>query len=419
MIESPKEPILREKIPPYFFAHSKYLQGDRYVSVSFIVAKVLRTESECLVLEAGERFLETGELVVLSQRKSVSNLHNSIKRELEIDQVVLLSPGLSGPPAIQPRPRQAGKEEQWLGTLRWLYPTAGAENKQEWVQGKLYRYSHCLVSTLVWLHEAGPKVVVRERRFTMPESKAGKPGMFTVDPVGTNEYHVIIIPTRTQSSVPSVSESVSTAKMSALSFLRSQLFITPPVPTYDFEGQTVIVTGANRGIGLEAARHLLRLNAKCVVLAVRSTKRGQDAAEELESSTGRTGIIQMEELDMASYESVKTFAARMNSLDRLDAVLLNAGMYTHKFYLADGYESQLTVNVINTFFLALLLLPTLRASAKKYNTRPRISFVSSDRHVMFKLPEWKDEKPFEVLSDPKRARMQERLVQYIPITVRT
>ncbi|KAL3450553.1 hypothetical protein BJX65DRAFT_305388 [Aspergillus insuetus] len=194
--------------------------------------------------------------------------------------------------------------------------------------------------------------------------------------------------------------------MSALSFLRSQLFVTPPLPTYDFTGQTIIITGANRGIGLEAARHLLKLNAARVILAVRSAKRGQDAAAGLEKSTGRVGAVQVEELDMASYESVKAFAARMENLDRVDVVLLNAGMYTHTFSTADGFESHLTVNVINTIFLALLLLPILRQGSGP--ERPRISFVSSDRHVMFKLPEWKKEKPFEFLSDEKQARMQER-----------
>lgn len=198
--------------------------------------------------------------------------------------------------------------------------------------------------------------------------------------------------------------------MSALSFFRSQLFVTPPIPTYDFQDQTIIITGANRGIGLEAARHLLKLNAKRVVLAVRSAKRGQDAADELEKSTGRPGAVQVEELDMASQVSVKSFATRMKGMNRIDAVLLNAGIYTQEFSKADGFESHLTVNLINTFLLAILLLPTLRRSAETQKAQPRISFVSSDRHVMYKLPEWKEEKPFEVLSDEKRARMSERLV---------
>lgn len=199
--------------------------------------------------------------------------------------------------------------------------------------------------------------------------------------------------------------------MSALSFLRSQLFITPPLPTYDFSGQTVIITGANRGIGLEAARHLLRLNAERVILAVRSIERGQDAADELEKSTGRPGTVQVERLDMASQESVKDFQRRMSKLARLDAVLLNAGIYTHEFSRADGYETHLTINVINTFFLAFLLLPTLRVFAQTQKSQPRISFVSSDRHVMYGLPEWKEEEPFEVLSDENTAKMPQRLVE--------
>ena len=211
------------------------------------------------------------------------------------------------------------------------------------------------------------------------------------------------------SSIPlPIARSTHTAAMSALSFLHSQLFVTPATPTYDFKDQTIIITGANRGIGLEAARHLLRLNAKKVILGVRSVKAGQDAAENLERSTGRTGAVQVEELDMASHLSVKVFASRMDKLDRLDAVLLNAGMYTHDFTKADGFETHLTVNVINTLFLALLLLPTLKKGPGP--AKPRISFVSSDRHVMFNLPEWKEDRPFEVLSDEKGARMSERLV---------
>ncbi|KAL2802544.1 hypothetical protein BJX63DRAFT_107166 [Aspergillus granulosus] len=192
--------------------------------------------------------------------------------------------------------------------------------------------------------------------------------------------------------------------MSALSFLSSQLFVEPPVPTHDFQDQTVIITGGNRGIGYEAARHLLRLNVAHIILGVRSVSKGRAAADTLEKSTGRAGVIQVEELDMASTDSVRAFAARVSETGgRVDAVLLNAGIFTHEFVLADGYESTLTVNVINTFLLAILLIPVLRRSAK-----PRLSFVASDRHVMYRLPEWKQPNTFEVLSDPQQCRMKER-----------
>ncbi|KAI0199295.1 short-chain dehydrogenase/reductase [Astrocystis sublimbata] len=196
--------------------------------------------------------------------------------------------------------------------------------------------------------------------------------------------------------------------MSALSFLWSQLFVTIPLPTYDFSGQTIIITGSNRGLGLEAARHLLRLRTKTIILAVRSTEKGYTALRDLEASTGRHGAVIVEELDMSSHSSVESFARRMEKLVSLDAVLLNAGIYTHKFSTLEGFESHLTVNVINTFYLAFLLLPILKASAEAQSTYARISFVSSDRHVMFNLPKWEEENLFKVLSDQRTANMHQR-----------
>lgn len=174
--------------------------------------------------------------------------------------------------------------------------------------------------------------------------------------------------------------------MAALSFLYSQLFVELPVPDHDFTGQTIVVTGANRGLGLKAARHLLRLNAATIVLAVRSEPRGHEVATALEQSTDRPGAVRVCELDMESQQSVERFAAQMDALKRLDAVLLNAGIYTPDFILADGHESTLTVNVINAFLLALLL-PILCRSSREWNTVPRIIIVASDRHVMTTLPE--------------------------------
>ncbi|KAL4746286.1 hypothetical protein BDW72DRAFT_197827 [Aspergillus terricola var. indicus] len=196
--------------------------------------------------------------------------------------------------------------------------------------------------------------------------------------------------------------------MAALSFLHSQLFVTPPVPSHDFTGQTVLITGANRGLGLEAARHLLRLNAARVILAVRSLSSGHAAKQALEADTGRPGAVHVYELDMASHASVQSFVAQVRDLDRLDAALLNAGIYAEGFVLQDGYESTLTVNVINTFLLALLLVPILRASASSTETLPRLSIVASDRHVMTDLPEWREANTFQALNDPARAKMRLR-----------
>lgn len=50
--------------------------------------------------------------------------------------------------------------------------------------------------------------------------------------------------------------------------------------------------------------------------------------------------------------------------------------------LAEGYERTITVNVISTFLMALLLLPTLKKSASRFNIQPRLTIVSSDAHFM-------------------------------------
>lgn len=97
--------------------------------------------------------------------------------------------------------------------------------------------------------------------------------------------------------------------MSALSwffgFLYSQFLVTPPKPTKSFAEQTVIVTGANTGLGLEAARHITRLNATKVILAVRNTSKGEAAKRSIEESTGRLGVVEVWPLDLSNYESVK------------------------------------------------------------------------------------------------------------------
>ncbi|KAL3492927.1 hypothetical protein BJX62DRAFT_250101 [Aspergillus germanicus] len=181
--------------------------------------------------------------------------------------------------------------------------------------------------------------------------------------------------------------------MAALSFLYSQLFVTPPIPTHDFTGQTIIITGGNRGLGYEAARHILRLGAARVILAVRSISSGQTAKETLERDTGWCGAA---------------FVTEMKTIDRIDAVLLNAGIFAQDFVLQDGYESTLAVNVVNTFLLAAFLVPVLRRSAETHGILPRLSIVASDRYAMINLPEWKEDNTFRVLNDPKRAKMSQR-----------
>ena len=158
-------------------------------------------------------------------------------------------------------------------------------------------------------------------------------------------------------------------------------FTTLPEPTQSFHGQTIIVTGSNIGLGLEAARHFARLDATKVILAVRSIAKGEEAARSIHESTGRKGVCEVWQLDMGNFDSVKEFAQRAAKLERLDAVLENAGINTMEYVAMEGFESTIAVNVVGTFLLALNLLPILRKSGKKHGTVPRLTITSSDVHL--------------------------------------
>ncbi|TVY53647.1 Short chain dehydrogenase sol3 [Lachnellula cervina] len=190
------------------------------------------------------------------------------------------------------------------------------------------------------------------------------------------------------------------------SFLYSQLFVKPPQPTKDFSGQTIIITGSNTGLGLEAARHVTRLGAALVILAVRNQVKGEIAKKSILASTGCAATnIEVWDLDMQSYPSIQAFCTKAGQLPRLDAVLENAGIMTKHFNMIAGYESTITTNVIGTFLLALGLLPKLRQSAAEYKTQVRLSFVTSDIHFLAKFPERHNKDIFASLNNEKSAKM--------------
>ena len=194
-------------------------------------------------------------------------------------------------------------------------------------------------------------------------------------------------------------------------FIYRQLFVSLPYPTASFAGQTVIVTGSNVGLGKEAARHITRLGAATVILAVRNIEKGEEAARDIEQSTHIKGIVQVWELDMANYASVEAFAARVDKeLPRLDVALLNAGVATTSWKLAEDNELTITVNVVSTMLLALLLLPKLKATSNNFNRRPNLTIVSSGIHYQTDLPERSapEGKIFETLAVKEKADMPQR-----------
>ncbi|EJD48792.1 NAD(P)-binding protein [Auricularia subglabra TFB-10046 SS5] len=194
--------------------------------------------------------------------------------------------------------------------------------------------------------------------------------------------------------------------------VHEQLCEKPPPPSTDFTGHTIIVTGANVGLGKEATRHFVRLGAAHVIMAVRSIEKGEATRAEILADLSHTGCratLSVWKVDMASYASVQAFAARVSSqLDRLDAAVLNAGMATYKFELFEQDESTITVNVVSTMLLAALLLPALRRSSLSHGTEPVLSIVGSGIHTYASFPERRADSIFAAMSDPARASMPDR-----------
>lgn len=184
--------------------------------------------------------------------------------------------------------------------------------------------------------------------------------------------------------------------------LYSQYRETIPQIDTSFEGKTVIVTGANTGLGLETARHYTRLGAEKVIIACRTVSKGETAKKSIEESTKRTGVVEVWQLDLASHDSVKAFATRASTeLTRLDILIENAGIQAANFSPVEGFESTISINVISTFLLGLLLLPKLKETAAKFDTLPHLVVVSSDVHFLSSLSEKSSPSILDGLNDPK------------------
>src|SRR5216117_3400682 len=131
----------------------------------------------------------------------------------------------------------------------------------------------------------------------------------------------------------------------------------------DHSGRTVIVTGANSGLGLAAARELARAGAR-VIMACRDVSRGTAAAATL------PGDVEVRALDLADLSSVRAFAESIT--DDVDILINNAGvMFIPHRRTADGFEMQFGTNHLGHFALTGLLLPRLR---------DRVVTVSSAAH---------------------------------------
>ncbi|MCW2514415.1 MAG: oxidoreductase [Mycobacterium sp.] len=131
-----------------------------------------------------------------------------------------------------------------------------------------------------------------------------------------------------------------------------------------FAGRTVVVTGANSGLGEITARELARVGAK-VIVAVRNLDKGNAAAARM------TGDVDVRKLDLQDLSSVRAFA---ESVDAVDVLVNNAGIMAVPYaQTVDGFESQIGTNHLGHFALTNHLLPKLT---------DRVVTVSSMMHLI-------------------------------------
>jgi NAD(P)-dependent dehydrogenase (short-subunit alcohol dehydrogenase family) len=145
--------------------------------------------------------------------------------------------------------------------------------------------------------------------------------------------------------------------------------------------KTIIVTGANAGIGKACSMQLAQLGHR-VIMACRNQQRGETVRQEIISQTGNLEVI-LKIVDLSSLASLTKFVAEVaKEYDQIDVLINNGADFDisrrKKIVTEDGLESQFATNVVAPFFLSLSLLPMLEKSSAG-----KIINISSQGLVMY------------------------------------
>ncbi len=152
----------------------------------------------------------------------------------------------------------------------------------------------------------------------------------------------------------------------------------------DLTRKTMVVTGANSGLGLETTRALAGKGAH-VIMACRNVDKANDAVSDIRASHPRASLDVMN-LDLSNLASVRRFSQQLHEKQqRIDVLVNNAGIMAIPYNkTTDGFEMQFGTNHLGHFALTGLLFDLLLASKQA-----RIVNVSSQAHVMGKM-RWDD-----------------------------
>jgi NAD(P)-dependent dehydrogenase (short-subunit alcohol dehydrogenase family) len=147
------------------------------------------------------------------------------------------------------------------------------------------------------------------------------------------------------------------------------------------KGKTVIITGANSGIGRETTKDLAKKGAR-IIMACRNLELANQARDEIAKETGNEALVVMK-IDMSSFQSIREFAKEFLAKEqRLDVLIHNAGyggaFAKHKS--VDDIEITFAINHYGPFLLTHLLIEILKKSAPS-----RVVVVASDLYKLAKV----------------------------------
>ncbi|XP_023654776.2 retinol dehydrogenase 12-like isoform X1 [Paramormyrops kingsleyae] len=187
---------------------------------------------------------------------------------------------------------------------------------------------------------------------------------------------------------------------------QKNLFRGPWSSPVRLDGKTVIITGANTGIGKETARDLAKRGAR-VIMACRDVEKGEVAMDEIMQDSGSKDIV-LSKLDLSDTKSIREFAELINKEEKqVDILINNAGIMMCPYSKTiDGFEMQFGVNHLGHFLLTYLLIDLIKKSAPA-----RIINVSSMAHTWgpIRLDDINHEKSY----DSKKAYGQSKLANIL------
>ncbi|KAF7437540.1 hypothetical protein PC9H_004382 [Pleurotus ostreatus] len=194
-------------------------------------------------------------------------------------------------------------------------------------------------------------------------------------------------------------------------FAKGQWTAAPPVEKADLTGKTVVVVGANTGIGYEAAKHFASMNPGRLIMACRSQERGTAAVTNLKKSTG-FDRAELWLVDLCSFASVQAFADKFEKeVERIDILVANAAIIPRAYEVTkDGWETSLQVNYLAPALLIFLLLPLILKTAEISTSIPRVVIVGSEVHQQGEIPQ----KIFEAPSAIEALSSREFCTPYSP-----